>query len=121
LTVWIPTTRTFGKRLPKIARRPTMLKARRLTEEELKDNDKRYEGCFMFEPRAFLDWAIDKKIHSRGCVQYNYDRLVLAFMLSNNWDENSAVSWVDYNIEFNPKDPKMPTVYREPADDDDSD
>lgn len=96
-----------------------MLNARKLTEQELKDNDERYSGCVFFEPREYLDWAIDKKIHSRGCVQYNYDRLVLAFMLANNWDENSAVTWIDYNIERNPADPKMPVLYFEPADDDD--
>lgn len=96
-----------------------MLTARKLTDEEIKDNDSKYEGCFMLEPRQYLDWAIDKKIHSRGCVQYNYDRLVLAFMLANDWDENSAITWIDYNLKFDPKNPKMPVIYREPVDDDD--
>jgi len=96
-----------------------MLKARKLTEEELKENDFKYNDCIMLEPRNFLDWAIDKKIYSRGCVQYNYDRLVLAFMLANDWTEESAESWIDYNIEFNPREPKMPVIHREVADDDD--
>jgi hypothetical protein len=95
-----------------------MLKARKLSEEEIKANDELYKGCVMLEPREWMDWAIQRKIHSKGCIEYNYDRLVLAFMEMNNWDENSAESWVDYNIDVKNPDPRYPVVYHEPIDDD---
>ena len=96
-----------------------MLKARKLSKEELDANDIKYKGCTMLEPREWLDWAIEKKDPRTGGVVYFYDRLVLAFMESQQWDEDSAVSWVDYNtvraIPYLP-DPK-PIIFYENYDD----
>lgn len=93
-----------------------MLKARKLSEEEIKANDELYQGCIMLEPREWLDWAIQRKIPTTGAVEYNYDRLVLAFMEMNGWDENSAEAWVDYNIDFKPVSSLHPVMYHEPVD-----
>lgn len=98
-----------------------MLKARKLTKEELDANDIKYKGCTMLEPREWLDWAIEKKDAKTGGVVYFYDRLVLAFMEAETWDEESAMSWVDYNvIRALPyaQEPK-PIVFFEDADEDD--
>ena len=48
-----------------------MLKARKLSEEEIKANDELYKGSFMLEPREWLDWAIQRKIPTTGAIEYN--------------------------------------------------
>jgi hypothetical protein len=93
-----------------------MLKARKLSEEEIKANDDLYKGCVMLEPREWMDWAIQRKVPTTGAIEYNYDRLVLAFMEMNKWDENSAETWVDYNVDVKPASPRYPVVYHEPVD-----
>ena len=95
-----------------------MLKARKLSEDEVKQNDILYKGCVMLEPREWLDWAIQRKIPTTGRIEYNYDRLVLAYMEMNQWSDESAESWVDYNIESMAEVPNYPVVYHEPLDDD---
>lgn len=95
-----------------------MLKARKLSEEEIKANDELYKGCVMLEPREWMDWAIQRKVPTTGAIEYNYDRLVLAFMEMNGWDDNSAETWVDYNVDVKSPDPRYPVVYHEPIDDD---
>lgn len=95
-----------------------MLKARKLSEEEVKANSETYKGCVMLEPREWLDWAIQRKIPTTGQIEYNYDRLVLAFMEMNEWTEESAESWIDYNID-GVNDINCPVVYHEPVSDDD--
>jgi hypothetical protein len=96
-----------------------MLKARKLSEDEVKQNDILYKGCVMLEPREWLDWAIQRKIPTTGQIEYNYDKLVLAFMEMNQWSDESAESWVDYNIDSMSGTPNYPVVYHEPVDDDD--
>ena len=93
-----------------------MLKARKLSEQEIKDNDELYKGCVLLEPREWMDWAIQRKVPTTGAIEYNYDRLVLAFMEMNDWDENSAETWVDYNVDVKPASPRYPVVYHEPVD-----
>lgn len=99
-----------------------MLKARKLTKEELDANDIKYKGCTMLEPREWLDWAIEKKDAKTGGVVYFYDRLVLAYMEAEQWDEDSAISWIDYNtirsLPYMP-DPK-PIIYFENYEDEET-
>jgi hypothetical protein len=33
-----------------------------------------------------------------GCITYSYDLLIEVCMELHNWDEQTAVEWVEYNI-----------------------
>ena len=49
------------------------------------------------EPRADLDAAIVRRTRG-GAPVYGYARLVAVFMALNEWDEETAAEWVDYNV-----------------------
>jgi len=49
------------------------------------------------EPHTAFKKAIVKESKD-GCITYHYDLLVKVCMDLNDWDEDTAQEWVDYNI-----------------------
>jgi len=49
------------------------------------------------EPHTAFKKAI-VRTSKDGCITYSYDLLVKVCMDLNDWDEQTAVEWVDYNI-----------------------
>ena len=49
------------------------------------------------EPRKEFDKAIVRKSKD-GCLTYNYFLLIEVCMEMNDWDDEEAADWVEYNI-----------------------
>ena len=52
--------------------------------------------AIIYEPKA-LDQAIIGMSHCSKVV-YSYSKLVEVFMEMNDWDDETAVDWIQYNI-----------------------
>jgi hypothetical protein len=76
-----------------------MLKARKVSKAELKDNDELYKGCPMLEPRQWLDSAIVGKDAATGGVIYDYDTVVQCFCVKDGLSLEQAEEMVDFNTE----------------------
>jgi hypothetical protein len=49
------------------------------------------------EPHTAFKKAIVRESKD-GCITYSYDLLIKVCMELHDWDEQTAVEWVDYNI-----------------------
>lgn len=76
-----------------------MLKPRRLSKAELKDNDKNYPVGIFLEPREWLDQAILGLDALTGGVLYDYDTIVECFITKDGLSRSQACQIVDYNID----------------------
>lgn len=54
-----------------------------------------HENAVVLDP-VELDTAITG-VTDDGRVVYDYEKLVAAFMSANNWTEDEATEWIDYN------------------------
>ena len=50
------------------------------------------------EREDFAPAIIGVRLTPTPAVVYNYDKLVKCFMQQNEWDYETAVEWVDYNV-----------------------
>ena len=76
-----------------------MLKPRKVSKAELKENDDTYKGCALLEPRLWLDSALIGKDGTTGGALYDYDTVVECFCLKDGLSYEQASEMVDYNTE----------------------
>ena len=76
-----------------------MLKPRKVSKAELKENDDTYKGCALLEPRLWLDSALIGKDGTTGGALYDYDTVVECFCLKDGLSYEQASDMVDYNTE----------------------
>ncbi len=59
------------------------------------------DDVLAFEPREDLDCAIigfGGQACGKKLLIYDYQKLVNAFMVANNWTEDESIEWVDFNV-----------------------
>lgn len=66
---------------------------RRALETHLRDE--RDDGLVLLEGPEFDGGIIGVSIDGRAV--YSYEKLVVALMKANGWDEQDAIDWVDFN------------------------
>ena len=76
-----------------------MLRARKLSKAELKDNDETYKGSVFLEPREWLDSAIMGRDLSTGGIIYDRTTVIECFMVKDSLSFFQASEMVDYNTE----------------------
>lgn len=76
-----------------------MLKPRKVSKAELKENDDTYKGCPLLEPRQWLDSALAGKDATTGGALYDYETVVECFCLKDGLSYEQASEMVDYNTE----------------------
>jgi hypothetical protein len=76
-----------------------MLKPRKVSKAELKENDATYKGCSLLEPRLWLDSALIGKDATTGGALYDYETVIECFCLKDGLTYGQASEMVDYNTE----------------------
>jgi len=76
-----------------------MLRARKVSKADLKENDETYKGGIFLEPREWLDSAIMGKDLSTGGIVYDRTTVIECFMAKDSLSFFQASEMVDYNTE----------------------